>query len=281
MGVMGRVDSRATRTTTRGLRGITMLAAILGLASVTLAPAAEASPFSGTLKVEIGTLGGPSFVGAGSGISTAATVTIPSGVFSGNFTAPITANPPLTQIKLVLSKNGAGSFTGTPLAGTMPVIGVANVLANFGMGPITLVKVPFTKMSSMGAVTGGIGVGGMLTLPTTKVVTMVYWDGWSTGMKVITGLTATSMYHLATGMLASQTTTITVPANETRTGSDTRTGGGGGRITFVSPTKVTTTLTPPIAVWSTLIVPEPTAPILLITGAAVLFELGRRRVRRS
>jgi hypothetical protein len=278
MGTMGRVDSRATRAKTRG---ITVLAALLGLACVTLAPAAEATPFSGTLKVEIGTLGGPSFVGTGSGISTAATVTIPSGVFSGMFTAPITANPPLTQIKLVISKNGAGDFKGTPLNGTMPVIGVANVLGNFGMGPITLVKVPFTRMSSMGAVTGGIGVGGMTTLPSTKVVTMIYWDGWSTGMKAVTGLTGTSMYHFPTGMIASQTSTSTFPANETRTGADTRTGGGGGRITFVSPTKVTTTITPPIAVWSTLIVPEPTAPILLLTGAGVLFELGRRRIKRS
>jgi hypothetical protein len=278
MGAMGRVDSRATRAKTRG---ITVLAALLGLACVTLAPAAEATPFSGTLKVEIGTLGGPTFTGTGSGISTAAEVTIPSGVFSGMFTAPITANPPLTQIKLVISKNGSGDFKGTPLGGTMPVIGVANVLANFGMGPVTLVKVPFTKMSSMGAVTGGIGIGGMTTLPSTKVVTMIYWDGWSTGMKAVTGLVGSTMYHFPTGMFASQTSTYTFPANETRTGADTRTSGGGGRITFVSPTKVTTTLTPPIAVWSTLIVPEPTAPILLITGAGVLFELGRRRIKRS
>jgi hypothetical protein len=98
----------------------------------------------------------------------------------------------------------------------------------------------------------------------------------------VAGLTFMYTYHVATGMFASRVTSATGTRNSTRTGSDLRAGNGdgGGRVTLVSPTKVTTTLTAPLAVWTTLVldvVPEPTAPLMLLTGAAVLVVLGRRR----
>lgn len=269
----------------------TLISILVGFAVLAFSPRAEATPFRGTLRIEIGALGGLNFGGTGNSINTATQLTMPANIFSGMYTVSVAANPPITAIKLKITGNGVADFMGTPLGGTMPVIGGADVWGNLGMGPVLLIGVPFTRMSGMGAITQGIGVGGMYTVPTMSafVIKGFTWTDWSEGMKTIGGLTY--QYHFPTGMLASMTSTPTTGgtmmsaffnATDMRTGTDSRTAGGQGFITLVSPTKVRLAIAPnQLVVWASLIVPEPAAPIALLTGALVLLEVGRRRMRRS
>lgn len=273
------------------MRMRTLFSILVGLAVLASASDAGATPFNGTLRIEIGTLGGLNFPGTGDVINTPTQLTLPANVFAGMYTVPVAANPPITAIKLKITGNGVADFMGTPLGGTMPVIGGADIFGNLGGGPTKLIGVPFTRKSAMGAITAGIGVGGMYTVPTMSafVIKGFTWDDWSAGMKTVQGLTY--QYHQATGKGASMTSTPTTGgtmmsaffnATSMRTGSDSRTAGGGGFITLVSPTKVRLAIAPnQLVVWGSLIVPEPTGPIMLLTGALVLLELGRRRMRRS
>lgn len=273
------------------IRTRTLVSILVGLAFLAFAPRAGATPFNGTLRVEIGALGGLNFPGSGDSTNTPTQLTLPANVFDGMYTVPVTANPPISAIKLHIDGNGVADFMGSPLGGTMPVLGGADVWGNLGGGPILLIAVPFTRMTAMGAITAGIGVGGMYTVPSMSafVIKGFTWTDWSEGPKTVMGLTY--QYHLATGMVASQTTTPTTMgtmmspyfnATSMRTGSDTRTPGGQGFITLVSPTKVRLAIAPnQLVVWASLIVPEPAGAILLLTGAALLVELGRRRARRS
>ena len=273
------------------MRTRTLVSILVGFAVLASAQDAGATPFNGTLRVEIGALGGLNFPGTGDVINTPTQLTLPANVFAGMYTVPVTANPPITAIKLKITGNGLADFMGTPLGGTMPVIGGADVWGMFAPTPQLLIAVPFTRMSAMGAITAGIGVGGMYTVPSMSafVIKGFTWDDWSTGMKTVQGLTY--QYHFGTGMLASQATTPTTMgtmmspffnATSMRTGSDSRTPGGQGQITLVTPTKVILAIPPnQLVVWASLIVPEPAGPIMLLTGALVLLELGRRRVRRS
>ena len=147
------------------MRTRTLFSILVGLVVLASAPRADATPFKGTLRVEIGALGGLNFPGTGDSINTATQLTLPANVFSGMYTVPVAANPPITAIKLKITGNGVADFMGTPLGGTMPVIGGADVFGNLGDGSRLLIGVPFTRMSAMGAVTAGIGVGGMYTVP--------------------------------------------------------------------------------------------------------------------
>ena len=188
------------------------------------------------------------FPGSGSGTSTASLVALPGGTFIGAATIPpVMANPPITAIAVKIGRNGAGSFVGNPLTGTMPIFGAAAVKGNLGGGPITLVGVPFFTGHDPGSAAGanGVGVGGsVLIVVGPGVYLNVFNTDWTEGVKTVIGLPYTYVYHVPSGKAASMT--IAYPyLNGTAmyTGTDSRTPGGLGQVTLVSPTKVVTNLT--------------------------------------
>lgn len=85
--------------------------------------------------------------------------------------------------------------------------------------------------------------------------------------------------------MASGILNITNPGTISYEGTDSRTPGGRGQVTLVSPTKVTVFESgPPFIVLGTLtlsFVPEPGTLSLLGAGVAVLGALGRRRLRKE
>jgi hypothetical protein len=95
-------------------------------------------------------------------------------------------------------------------------------------------------------------------------------------------------YHVPTGARASRIDTI-IYENATAmfTGTDSRTPGGLGQVTLVSPTKVTTNLLGEgplslvaVGILTLAFVPEPGTLILLGAGVAALAGWGRRRAAR-
>jgi hypothetical protein len=173
----------------------------------------------------------------------------------------------------------------------MPIFGGAAIKGNLGGGPITLVGVPFftnhTPMSAAAPV--GVGIGGSVLLTIggmPSVYLNVYNTDWTEGMKTVTGLEYVYTYHVPAGMNASMFLNSTFyNATAMYTGTDSRTPGGAGQVTLVSPTKVATNLTGGTLILVTLgrltlnFVPEPGTLMLLGAGVAGLAALGRKRMR--
>jgi hypothetical protein len=218
-------------------------------ALLVLASAAGASPFQATLSISV--LGAEfHFRGSGNGYNTPALVTLPGGIFTGTASATLFTTHPLSAVVVTLAPGGAGVFSGAPLAGAMPQRG--NLLAKNNGG--TVAVVPLNSGYDLEA----FGVGGTVQVDVSDQSLIVYFGPWSAGMPTLPG-GGSAMY----------------------TGGDARTPGGRGAITLVSPAKISDPGSLEIVVLGTLrvdFVPEPAAPLLLATGAALLCGLGRRRL---
>jgi len=215
-------------------------------ALLVVAAVAKASPFEATLTFQIS---GEElhFVGSGNGYNTPAFVTLPDGTLTGMANATIYS--PVSGISVSLAPGGSGAFSGAPLAGPMPLRGVIRLKSQGG----TVAVVPLNSGYDLEA----FGVGGEegVTIWTDRSL-QVFFEPWTAGMATVRG--AATMY----------------------TGSDARTPGGRGQITLVSPAKISYGKDLHVVLLGTLrvdFVPEPHAPLLLATGAALLCALGRRR----
>jgi hypothetical protein len=260
----------------------------VSLAVALAAAPAAALPYTATLGISFGPLGQIQFPGTGSGTSTAAVVTLPGGTFSGAELVGLEPTPVFISFLASVSGNGAGIFSGNPLAGRLPVFGrVAGRIADGG-GPLTAFTVPLFNAHGPGSTvqTVGLGVGGT----SSRVVSMfpsiyvkVFHTGWTTGMRTFTGVVEVYTFHQAYGFAASLALQATTVGTAMYTGSDSRTPGGLGQLTLISPTKVATTVVGApfhlviLGELTLSFVPEPSTGLLAACGMALLALIGRRR----
>jgi hypothetical protein len=223
---------------------------MLPCAFLLLAQAAGASPFVATLSILL--LGAElSFTGSGNGFNTQASVTLPGGTFSGTASGPIKGGTASAMVIAKLAPNGPGAFTGTPLAGPMPLRGNLRLESKIG-GYADLAL-------NSGYDLNAFGVGGVLSYsfpkPPIGGLLQLYFAPWTAGGISLPGMAG--MY----------------------TGSDSRTPGGMGQITLVSPARIVVDQNSTIILGILVVefVPEPGAPLLLATGAALLWALGARK----
>jgi len=162
-----------------------------------------------------------------------------------------------------------------------------------GGGPITIVYVPLLVTHAAGseAISAGLGVGGDYVWDLVGDLYIALENTvWGTEMKTVTGLPYFVSYHFPTGPLASRRTRIRYSRYENGTamftGTDSRTPGGLGHLTLVSPTKVTTNLLGgepvslvAVGILTLAFVPEPGTLLLLGAGVAALAARGRRAAR--
>jgi hypothetical protein len=269
-----------------------MLPGLLLLAAAGSTPAG-ATAFGATLGIGFTTYSPVSFLsfpGSGSGTSTAGGVAIPGGLFSGT-EARCCGTSYFTQLFAQVELQGAGSFAGSPLRGPMPLRGNIRAKMPDGGGPITIVYVPLLVTHAAGseAISAGLGVGGDYVWDLVGDLYIALENTvWGTEMKTVTGLRYVTQYHVPTGPRASRSDyRFFENGTAMYTGSDSRTPGGLGQVTLVSPTKVTTNLlggspTSLVAVGILTLefVPEPGTLTLLAAGIAALAARGRRAARR-
>jgi hypothetical protein len=255
--------------------------------------AAAAAPFGATFGLQIAPSGVLAFPSTGSGSSTALGVTLPGGVVAGSGSFPVTGLLGLSRIAVRVLGNASGSFAGTPLAGPMRLAGFLALKGSLGAGPQTWAAVPlFTShLPGSGAEAVGLGVGGSYFKTfqgRPSLYLNVFHTDWSVGPKTVTGVSNPVSYHVPSGPLVSMALVVTYTNGTAMyTGSDSRTPGGLGQVTLVSPTKVRTTV--PVgaglriyvlaATLTLHFVPEPGTALLLGLGVAVLGALGRRTAR--
>jgi PEP-CTERM motif-containing protein len=259
------------------------------LVLVPLAAPAHATPFQATLSLvlqsAIGSLGAMSFVGSASGSSAPTHVTAPSGIFAGSALLPVAGVASLSAVSVQGLGNRAGQFNGEFLRGGLGISGSLRLKGDLGAGPTTLANVPlhFTEhVAGSAALSQGFGrcCNGH---DAGFVAEFGYWRTSRAYVQADWGRKYVYSYHLPAGKAASRRSF----SNHTgATGSDTRTPGGLGQLTLVSPIRIRTNLPgsdPLLVVFGMLtlnFVPEPATLVLLGAGAAALGFLGRGRLHR-
>ena len=247
------------------------------------APASGATlPFTATLTIALGDLPPINMTASGTAFSAGAggSFTLPSGLFATSVYIPPTSITAITihHVTVQLLGNGPGSFNpsfapplgnpsrvallgnnlvfppsppGTGVGGGMPLLGSAFVNI-FGLFTMTLPFSVGAGTSTQMATQGGI------------VITVVQ-TFWSTGFGL--GLPANTPYDFFL-----------------LTGSDSRTPGGAGPVTLVTPVVAVTNAGRNFGIGATLTVnfiPEPGTALALAAGVVGLGVAGRRRQRAS
>jgi hypothetical protein len=253
----------------------------------------SAAPFSATLSFHAWNSPPAAMFGVGSGTSAQGALTIGSGALAGTAVAPVTGQPPFGRIRVLVTGQGVGSFSGTPLAGSMPLHGISKGSVALGtFAPLFSVPLFTGHEVGSGAGVAGLGVGGRQTQHVGSYQTVdVQRNLWHAGTAKVTGVGVRERFtfHRGTGVEASRVSylfrTTRFTGTVTFTGSDSRTPGGLGQITLVSPTRIQVRIGETIhslvvvAELALNFVPEPSTLVLLGAGSAALAALGGRRLR--
>lgn len=254
-----------------------ILATVLLVVGVDLAGGpAEALPFTGTFVFRVGAFGAggfplPPVAIPGSGTGDPSLPSISPDSFVGSGMVGVTGTPPITQVLIALSGNAAGTVGTGPsfFAGTL-----GNLTGNV-----------FVRGSGIGLVLFNVPFGGKLGFPgatftqhsPASATQSASFGGWTSGIATIsrshTGASAACLpggVTCPTAMLGGAT------ANASSFG-------GAAQIVLVAPVDIWSSLgaagVPSFAVMALNYVPEPSALLMLVSGAAALALAGIRRGR--